>query len=99
MTVDDYVRIQPLAEEFAGFVNSAPAGACLSPEWTVGEAREILLEDCLVLGVQPGTPTVEYEILAVVGDMIHFGARPTDGNFIVSPDTRPRAVLVGAHRQ
>jgi hypothetical protein len=99
LTIDDYVRIKPLAEDFAAFLNSAPSGACLSAEWKVGEARDILQDGCLVLGVQPNTPTVEYEILATRGDMIYFGARPTDGTFIVSPDKRPSALLVGAVRQ
>ncbi len=99
LTIDDYVRIKPLAEDFAAFLNSAPGGACLSAEWTVGEARDILEEGCLVLGVQPNTPTVEYEVLATRGDMIYFGARPTDGTFIVSPEKRPSALLVGAVRK
>lgn len=99
LTIDDYVRIKPLAEDFAGFLNSAPSGACLSPEWAVGEARDVLQDGCLFLDVQPDTPTVEYEILATRGDMIYFGARPTDGTFIVSPDKRPSALLVGAVRQ
>lgn len=99
LTIDDYVRIKPLAQGFADFLNGAPEGACLSSEWAVGTAREILAEGCLVLGVQPNTPTVEYEILATRGDMIYFGARPTDGSFIVSPEKRPSALLVGAIRQ
>ena len=99
LTIDDYVRIKPLADGFAAFLNSAPDGACLSAEWAVGKARDILEDGCLVLGVQPNTPTVEYEVLATRGDMIYFGARPTDGSFIVSPDKRPSALLVGAVRQ
>ena len=99
LTIDDYVRIKPLAEGFAAFLNGAPDGACLSAEWTVGQERDILEEGCLVLGVQPNTPTVEYEVLVRRGDMIHFGARPTDGSFLVSPDKRPSALLVGAARQ
>lgn len=99
LTIADYVRIKPLADDFAAFLNQAPSGTCLSPDWAVGVARDILPEGCLVLGVAPDTPTVEYEILAMRGDMIHFGARPTDGTFLVSPDARPRALLVGAARQ
>ena len=99
LTIDDYVRIKPLADGFAAFLNSAPDGACLSAEWAVGQARDILKDGCLVLGVQPNTPTVEYEILATRDDMIFFGARPTDGTFIVSPEKRPSALLVGAARK
>lgn len=99
LTISDYVRIKPLAQGFADFLNGAPEGYCLSAEWVVGQERDILEEGCLLLGVEPGTPTVEYEVLAVRGDMIHFGARPTDGTFITSPDKRPQALLVGAERQ
>ncbi|SHH42337.1 hypothetical protein SAMN05444003_3131 [Cognatiyoonia sediminum] len=99
LTIDDYVKIKTLADDFAAFLNSAPNGTCLSPDWTVGQERDILQEGCLVLGVQPNTPTVEYEILATRDDVIFFGARPTDGTFIVSPDKRPRALLVGAARK
>ena len=99
LTVDHYVRITPLADDFAAFLNGAPEGTCLTPDWAVGETRDILEQGCLVLGVQPNVPTIEYEILAVLGDTIYFGARPTDGTFITSPDKRPRALLVGAVRQ
>ena len=70
-----------------------------SPDWTVGEARDILADGCMMLGVAPNTPTVEFEILAAKGDMIYFGARPTDGTFITSAEKRPKALLVGAARQ
>lgn len=99
LTIDEYVRIKPLAEGFASFLNSAPQGTCLSPDWKVGEARDVHEQGCRALGVQPDAPTVEYEVIGVRGDMIHFGARPTDGTFIVSPDKRPRALLVGAARK
>lgn len=99
LTIDEFVRITPHAQGFADFLNSAPEGACLSPDWAVDGTRDILAEGCVFLGVAPNEPTVEYEILAVRGDMIHFGARPTDGTFITSPDKRPKALLVGAARQ
>ncbi|MEM1289015.1 MAG: hypothetical protein AAGH60_11740 [Pseudomonadota bacterium] len=99
LTIDDYVRIKPLAEDFASFLNSAPEGVCLTAEWSVGVARDILADGCGFLGVEPNTPTVEYEVLAVDGDIIYFGARPTDGSFITSPDKRPQALLVDAQRQ
>lgn len=99
LTIDEFVQITPLADDFAAFLNSAAEGVCLSPDWSVGTARDILEDGCLVLGVQPNTPTVEYEVLATQGDMIYFGARPTDGTFISSPDKRPSALLVGAARK
>ena len=97
LVIDDYVRITPLAQGFADFLNSQP-GACGSQSWDVGKTNEILEEGCALLGVEPNTPTIEYEILAVEGDHLYFGARPVDGSFILSPDIRPKALLVPAKR-
>ena len=95
LTIDQYVRFTPLAQPFADFLNSAECGP---GDWTVGEAQGVLEQGCAILGLAPGSVTVEYEVLAVDGDHIYFGARPVDGTFIVSPDVRPRALLVPARR-
>ena len=95
LTIDEYVRFTPLAQPFADFLNSAECGP---GGWTVGETQDVLDLGCTLLGLEPGSVTVEYEVLAVDGDHIYFGARPVDGSFITSPDVRPRALLVPAAR-
>ena len=97
LTIDEFVTIKPLAQPFADFLNSAPEGVCGS-DWKVGEAQDILASGCALLGVEPNTPTVEYEILAVEGDMVYFGARKVDGSFLTTPEDRPQALLVPAKR-
>ena len=40
LTIDEYVRITPLADGFTGFLNSAGTGACGTAEWNNGEAHD-----------------------------------------------------------
>lgn len=98
LTIDEFVTITPLAQGFADFLNSAPEGTCGSEPWEVGKTVDILPIGCSMLGVQPNTPTVEYEVLAVDGDHVYFGARRVDGSFLTTPDFRPKALLVPAKR-
>lgn len=97
LVIDEFVNITPLADGFAEFLNSAPEGLCGSA-WVVGEAQNILPIGCALLGVAANEPTIEYEILAVQGDHVYFGARRVDGAFLTSPDLRPKALLVPARR-
>ncbi len=97
LTIDQYVRITPMAQGFADFLNSQP-GACGSETWEVGKEIAVHETGCALLGVEPDTPTIEYEILAVEGDHLYFGARPVDGRFLANPEQRPKALLVPAKR-
>lgn len=94
LTIDAFVNITPKAQPFADFLNSMPAGACGAEAWDVGTAQAIHETGCMLLGVEPGKPTIEYEILANIGGMLYFGARPVDGTFIDDPAKRPGALLV-----
>lgn len=98
LRIDDYVRITPLADGFTEFMNSAPAGTCGETAWKTGKPKNVLESGCSVLGVKPNTPTIEYETLFADGDLLYFGARPTDGTFITTPEKRPQALLVPAKR-
>ncbi|MEM6664938.1 MAG: hypothetical protein AAF638_00895 [Pseudomonadota bacterium] len=99
LKIDGYVRFTPMAQGFADFLNTAPDGSCGTGTWAVGESQDVLETGCSVLGLKGNDPTVEYEVLAVDGDHVYFGARPVDGTFITSPDKRPSALLVPAKRQ
>ncbi|NRB00948.1 MAG: hypothetical protein HRU32_14230 [Rhodobacteraceae bacterium] len=92
LIIDEYVSITPMAQGFADFLNGS--GACGEGAWALGEAKDVHETGCAILGVEPNTPTVEYEVLARIGDMVYFGARPVDGTFITSEDKRPRSLLV-----
>ena len=96
LTIDEYVRFTPKAQGFADFLNQTGSDDCGVNDWKVDETQGILETGCSLLGIQANTPTIEYEILYVKDDQVFFGARPTDGSFIVSPAKRPKALLVPA---
>ena len=98
LTIDEFVRITPLADGFTGFLNSAGAGACGTTEWKNGEAQDVLPTGCTVLGIKPNVPTIEYEVLAVIDNTLYFAARPVDGSFMTSPEKRVHALQVGLRR-
>lgn len=95
LTIDEYVRLTPFADDFAAYLNT---GTCGAGNWATGETQDIQETGCAPIGLPPGNVTIEYEVLAVEGDHIYFGARPVDGSFITSPDLRPHALLVPARR-
>ena len=99
LVIDEYVGITPLAQPFADFLNSVPAGSCGATAWETGTEQMIHETGCTLLGVEPGKPTIEYEILHVAGDQLFFGARPVDGSFITSEEKRPKALLVPLERK
>lgn len=94
LTIDDFVRITPLAQPFADFLNSVPEGSCGAEAWVLGTPQAIDDTGCTLLGVEPNTPTVEYEVLATIDGLLYFGARPVDGSFITEEAKRPTALLV-----
>lgn len=98
LTIDEFVRITPLADDFTGFLNSAGTGACGSDEWKTGDAQNVLTTGCTVLGLKPDDPTIEYEILSVIDNMLYFAARPVDGSFMTTPDKRINALQIGLRR-
>lgn len=99
LTIDEYVRFTPLVEGFAGFLNSAGKGNCGVETWVVGKHQDVLETGCTVLGLTPGEPTVEYEILGVFDNHLYFAARPVDGSFMTTPDKRVNALQVPLVRQ
>lgn len=98
LTIDEFVRFTPRADGFRDFLNSAEPGACGNSTWELGKAQDVLKTGCNLLGLQPDSPTIEYEVLAVVGNQLYFAARPVDGSFMTSPDKRVYALQVGLRR-
>ena len=88
LVVNDYLRITPRLDGFAGFLNSAESGTCGS-EWAVGVEQDIYQTGCSVMGVAAGEPTREFETLLVNAGMLYFGARPVDGMPLNAAEKRP----------
>lgn len=98
LTIDGYVRFIPRAQGFADFLNATGPDDCGAETWVVGAAQDVLATGCSLVGVEAGVPTIEYEVLAVDGDRLYFGARPVDGTFLTTPEDRPTALLVALRR-
>ena len=98
LIVNDYLTITPQMDGFAGFLNSAEAGACGAKEWTVGEEQDVFETGCSVMGVAANSPTREYEVLHVSAGHLYFGARPIDGQPLAGPEDRPTALQMPLKR-
>ncbi len=98
LIVNDYLTITPQMEGFAGFLNSADAGACGAKGWSVGEEQDVFRTGCSVMGVAANSPTTEYEVLHVSAGHLYFGARPVNGLPLAEPDDRPTALQMPLKR-
>lgn len=98
LIVNDYLTVTPRMEGFAGFLNSADAGACGTEEWAVGTEQDVFETGCSVMGVAANAPTTEYEVLHVSAGHLYFGARPVDGMPLAEPDRRPSALQMPLKR-
>lgn len=94
LTIDRYTRITPLADGFAGFLNSAGPGKCGTDTWLVGKAQEIKATGCTLLGVAPNVDVKEFEVLYVRDDLLFFAARPVDGSSPDSAEKRPTTLQI-----
>lgn len=98
LIVDDYLTVTPQTEDFTGFLNSAEANTCGAKAWAVGEAQDVFVTGCSVMGIQANTPTTEYEVLHVSAGHLYFGARPVDGQPLAHSDLRPTALQMPLKR-
>lgn len=79
--------ITPLSEGAVGFLESI--AACGISEWTLDEAEDVQESGCSALGLYPLEQCMgEYDLLALEGEELFFGARPADGN-LCTEDRRP----------
>ncbi|RKH19298.1 hypothetical protein D7X74_07115 [Corallococcus sp. CA047B] len=73
------LKITPLAEGFAQYLNSAPPGTCGTQKWTVGKEQDVTgTNGCSVI-FSFNTCPWEQDVVKVTGDELFFGARPATG--------------------
>ncbi|MGK7897084.1 MAG: hypothetical protein AB4372_26580 [Xenococcus sp. (in: cyanobacteria)] len=94
LIIDDYLKITPRTEEFAGFLNSAKDNSCGEEPWTVGTEQNVYETGCSVMGVAPSTPNTEYEVLYMAANKLYFGARPVTGFPLAQETDRPKALQI-----
>jgi len=89
LVIDDYLTFTPRSEGMVGFLDGTDPGDCGAGEWAVDEEQDVFDTGCSVMGVLPGTPTTEYELLHVASGHLYFGARPVSGEPLDTPEKRP----------
>jgi hypothetical protein len=73
------LKITPLADGFAQYLNSAAPGTCGTKKWVVGQEQDVTgTNGCSAVFSFNACPW-EQDVVKVVGDELFFGARPANG--------------------
>ena len=80
------LKITPLAEGFAQYLNSAAPGTCGTKKWEVGKEQDVTSTNGCSAVFSFNTCPWEQDVVKVVGDELYFGARPADGG--CNPDVK-----------
>ncbi|HZH79497.1 MAG TPA: hypothetical protein VEY88_25980 [Archangium sp.] len=80
------LKLTPLAEGFAQYLNSAAPGTCGTKKWEVGKEQDVTSTNgCSAVFSFNACPW-EQDVVKVVGDELYFGARPAGGG--CNPDAK-----------
>jgi hypothetical protein len=88
------LKITAKAPGMVDYLNSSAAGTCGSKPFTLGVEQDVSDTGCLTLGLDLKNKATEYDIVKREGDKLYYGARPTDGSGLDSPEKRPTALQV-----
>lgn len=73
------LKLTPLADGFAQYLNSAAPGTCGTQKWEVGKEQDVTSTNgCSAVFSFNACPW-EQDVVKVVGDELFFGARPAGG--------------------
>jgi len=85
----DDKRITPRVQQLADALTAAHCGTAA---WQVGAAQSVYTAGCAAFGQYPAAQcAADYDLVAVDGNSLRFGARPADNN-LCNPDKRPTAL-------
>jgi Adenomatosis polyposis coli down-regulated 1 len=80
------LKLTPLADGFAQYLNSAAPGTCGTKKWEVGKEQDVTSTNgCSAVFSFNACPW-EQDVVKVVGDELFFGARPAGGG--CNPDVK-----------
>lgn len=88
------LKITARAPGMVDYLNSSAAGTCGTRPFTLDIEQDVSSTGCLTLGIDLKNKPTEYDIVKREGDQLFYGARPTDGSGLDSPDKRPTALQV-----
>ncbi|GMU10079.1 hypothetical protein [Corallococcus caeni] len=73
------LKITPLADVFAQYLNTAAPGTCGTQKWAVGKEQDVTSTNGCSVVFSFNTCPWEQDVVKVVGDELFFGARPASG--------------------
>lgn len=88
------LKITPKSADMVSYLNSSAAGTCGSKPFELNVEQDVSDTGCLTLGLDLKNKPTEYDIVKREGDKLYYGARPTDGSGLDSPEKRPTAFQV-----
>lgn len=88
------LKVTPRSAGMVDYLNSSAAGTCGSKPFTLGVEQDVSDTGCLTLGLDLKNKATEYDIVKREGDKLYYGARPTDGSGLDTPEKRPTALQV-----
>ncbi len=98
LIINQKMAFAPQMPGFTDFLNSAEQGTCGKNSWQTGVQQDVFQTGCSVMGMEPGKPNQEFEVLYERAGMLYFGARPVDGNPLAKEDQRPTALQMPLQR-
>lgn len=88
------LKLTPKSSGMVDYLNSSTAGTCGSKPFALNVEQDVSDTGCLALGLDLKNKPTEYDIVKRDGDKLYYGARPTDGSGLDSPEKRPTALQV-----
>jgi hypothetical protein len=92
------LKITPWSSDMVSSLNSSPEGTCGLKPFTLGVTQDVSDTGCITLGLDVKNKPTEYDIVKREGNRLYYGAWPTDGSWLDSPEKRPTVLqmpLVG----
>lgn len=88
--------LTPHTEVAVNLLNSGAPNTCGTRHWKINRLQNIYATGCSVLGVNFHTCPKEYDLVKLDADrdLLYFGARPSDGGGLCTPQRRPTALQV-----
>jgi hypothetical protein len=88
------LKITPKNQALTDLLNGSAQGSCGARPWQLGIEQDASDTGCLTLGLDLRNKGTEYDIVKRDGDKLYYGARPSDGSGLDTPQKRPTSLQV-----
>jgi hypothetical protein len=88
----DSAKLTPQNDFFVALFNKTEKGTCGTEPWSLNTEQNVTETGCSPIGVDIKTKNTEYDLVKVEDNKLYYGARPTDGSGLETPEKRPKAL-------